>query len=285
MPKLFPTSQFLRAPWLAGLLLAIALAPVVRGQVMGSISGRTSTVYNMGLLYDFSNGNGTDHVQIISTDGNGLRTVAITSGVHSGYYSYQVTPLTLNGVSVPDEMFMPLTQNGTLGVSQFGGSGIPFTGFTFVADPLGPYLGDKIADLNGNAAFISQNNGGTAGRWIYTNIGETRDFYYGVFDFYYSMTLGTQNFTPNNGNIFWSDQAFLIVRDQQYLRSQTWYVNINFYGDAMTYLGPIPEPSTYAAIFGACALGCAAWKRGQRKVGRVILNAPLRISARAEAAD
>lgn len=40
----------------------------------------------------------------------------------------------------------------------------------------------------------------------------------------------------------------------------------NFVG---TNLSAVPEPSTYAALFGACALGFAAWRRRQRRAATV----------------
>jgi hypothetical protein len=263
----FP-SACARGPWLVALALA-AMAPAVRGQtnLSGVVSYRKDTNYYMGLLYDL----GGAPTQILSTDANGIRTVELTDG---SVWSYQVTPITINpfngpgAVYVPDQMFLPLTQAGT-GVLAPSGSGSPFFGFSYITiDPLGPFYGDKAADQSTISGFISANNGGTHGTFVSSGNFETRDLYYGIFSYYWSLSasemLGEQ-YTDPAGHIYAKDTNLLIVRDQSYLMDQAWPVTMNVVGSSMTYLYTIPEPSTYAALLGLGALGFAAYRRRRRQ--------------------
>jgi len=213
----FSSFARLGGPWLVALAL-VAIAPAVRGQVnlMGVLSQRVSTTYYVGLFYDFSG----SAPQIISTDVDGVRTVLLASG----YWSYQVTPFSisfltrggdpdsLTTVSVPDEMFLPLTQLGTPGALpypyapgappfQYATGGTLWEGATIVWDILGPYSGDKVADQSTMAGFIHANNGGTSGTVVSAGYFETRDTYYGVFDYYYTNAVRS---TPTNPDPTWT---------------------------------------------------------------------------------
>ena len=66
---------------------------------------------------------------------------------------------------------------------------------------------------------------------------------------------------PDSNNIYFRDAASIGVVDQQYTILKNWVVSFNAVGSDLTFVSAIPEPSTYAALFGACALGCAAWRR------------------------
>ena len=138
------------------------------------LSQRTSDNYYAGLLYAL----GATPGDIISTDPFGRRVVHLSA--LGGYWSYQVTPYSVEGVSVDDKMFL-------LGP----GMGAP-SGRTFGIDPLGPYgtLTDKIADQSTISCFISSNPGtslmGTNFNFLPAGLFETRDNYFGEFLYTYT---------------------------------------------------------------------------------------------------
>src|SRR5438552_1679866 len=90
-------SKFLRGPWFAGMLLAVALAPDASGQAIcaGVQSQRTSADYYEGLLYALG---GTPQIIRNTNLGPNINELILRGGLAPGYWSYQETPYS---VTVP----------------------------------------------------------------------------------------------------------------------------------------------------------------------------------------
>lgn len=74
----------------------------------------------------------------------------------------------------------------------------------------------------------------------------------------------TASVTFTTGAVVSGDQ--IVVQWSSTNDGTTQFVDANYFGFdnvTLSYVSAVPEPSTYAAIFGACALGFAFWRRRQ----------------------
>lgn len=228
------------------------------GAVAGNTFGATTTA-----TVGATNLSVTGTITYSSNTGGTGSTLSGSLGSDSYFSTDVITSLTPTSSFIMETWFKPTTTTGSRlliynGNASTTGIGLLLSG-TNIDVLRGGNTDTAVAGYNVNqwnyAALVYDYNGTTGTIKVFVNGATTPVYTLSSGGAFNALTGGSQTFSVGQGLAGSVDETRIST-----FTSGTFNTSMLSYGS----MSAIPEPSTYAAIFGACALGLAAYRRRRR---------------------